>query len=269
LPLAKGYHGLPEATAARFITNTSLGVDGEKMFRTGDWGRFRADGNIEYLGRSDQQTKIRGHRVELGEIEHALNTHPDIEQAIVVVKDIKEDRQICAYIVCRDGTNTADADLRIYLRKKLPRHMIPFSILRLQTIPLLPNNKIDYKSLPAPVCSPMKESPPPAMFRNNTEADLYDIWREALGRDGFGADDNLFDVGGHSLMITRIVGLVKMRMDRHITLATIFQFPTVRALAAHLAGEGTESQTLKDFGQRNRRQKAFFKQHKTRKHGKD
>jgi amino acid adenylation domain-containing protein len=261
IPLAVGYHQMPELTAAKFVSNPVPTIGCERLLKTGDWGRYGADGSIDYLGRRDRQTKIRGHRVELGEIEHKLAEHPDVTQAAVSVQEYKEDTQIIAYVVSREKQVLGDTDLRAYLRGKLPKHMIPFGFVQLSSIPLLPNNKVNYKVLP-----PFERRLVSGAQQHWTDDGraLCGIWEEVLGKGGFTLDDNFFDVGGHSLLVPRLASLISRLMNRPVTNIDVFQFPTIRAQVARFLGADPGNDIRAGVRMRNQQRKAFFNEHKLR-----
>ncbi|MFG2169744.1 amino acid adenylation domain-containing protein, partial [Micromonospora chersina] len=228
--LALGYHRQPALTAERFVPSP-FGA-GERLYRSGDLARLLPDGTLDYLGRSDQQLKIRGHRIEPAEIEAALTQHPNVKAAIVTAH---EDRLI-AYLV-PDGAPPTTDQLREQLRATLPEHMIPALYLEIAGIPLNANGKRDMGALPAPDTSRPELSTSYQAPNTPTEQTLVDIWGELLGLDRIGATDNFFDLGGHSLLATRAVGRIRTTLGIDLPLATLFDHPTARALAATIENE--------------------------------
>jgi len=227
--LALGYLNRPELTAERFLPDPH-GKKGELLYRTGDLGRWRPDGEIECLGRVDFQVKIRGFRIELGEIESALGELPAVQQAVVVAREEdKGDVRLVAYLRLHGGGLDEQA-LRAHLRRTLPDYMVPQHFMALDAFPTTPNGKIDRKALPAP------ESRPAAVAvrgpRTSTEQRLAEIWKMLLKRDGFGVDDDFFDLGGHSLLSVTLLAEIEKQLGAKLGLSHILHSPTIAGLAA-------------------------------------
>jgi amino acid adenylation domain-containing protein len=233
--LARGYLHRPDLTADRYCPDPFSPVPGTRLYRTGDLVKRLSTGAIEFLGRVDNQVKIRGFRIELGEIEWALSMHDEVRQAVVVARpDGMGEQQLVAYIV--KGTGAVNAEqLRGFLKVRLPEFMIPPVIVMLDTLPLTPNGKIDRNALPAP---DRNRPDLRALFqppRSATEQAIADVWKAALGIDRVGIDDNFFDLGGHSLLMTRVHARLRSTFATSLSLVELFQYPTVRTLAARLA----------------------------------
>ena len=234
--LARGYWHRPELTAERFIPDPFNADGNGRLYRTGDRARYRADGEIEFLGRDDYQVKIRGHRIELGEIEAALQRHPAIKEAVIVARnrDSSDEPELIAHLVCRDAPEPAASALRQFLRRTLPDPMVPATFVFIERMPLTPNGKIDRKALPAPDgAAPRRETNFTAP-RNEIETAIAQVWSEVLGRPGIGVDDNFFDLGGHSLIATRIAARLRAQFKIEIALRKLFELPTVAALATYV-----------------------------------
>jgi amino acid adenylation domain-containing protein len=232
--LAHGYLNKPEITAARFFPNPHC--PGERLYRTGDIARFLPDGQVELFGRSDHQVKVRGYRIELGEIEHNLTKHPKVSHAIVIVReDVPDDVRLVAYLLYRDQGGPEDAELREHLRQQLPDYMIPSSFVRLDSIPLLPNSKVNLQALPKPQYRKSLDRELERNYASELERQLAGIWEELLGERRFSVEDNFFDVGGHSLLIVRMQNLIRERLHREVSNIDIFQFPTIRSLTLHMS----------------------------------
>ncbi|WP_235191071.1 non-ribosomal peptide synthetase [Amycolatopsis rifamycinica] len=217
--LARGYHGRPELTADRFVADP-FGTPGERMYRTGDLVRWRPDGQLEYLGRTDDQVKIRGFRIEPGEVETALTRHDDVTQALVVVRD----ERLVAY------TTPATADpvaLREFLARSLPEYMVPSAIVPLDAFPVTPNGKLDRAALPAPEFETRGRAPETA-----TEKALCEIFAEVLDLAAVGADDDLFTLGGHSMLLVVLRNRITERLGTELPIAEFFRTPTAAGLAA-------------------------------------
>jgi amino acid adenylation domain-containing protein len=231
--LARGYLGSPNLTAERFLPDPH-GEPGSRMYRTGDRARFRPDGEIEVAGRLDHQVKVRGFRIELGEIEAALRAHPEVEQAVAAVRD--EPARLAAWVVPRGrGGEDLPAVLREHLRRLLPEYMVPAAIAVLDKLPLTASGKLDRRALPALslAAAPARDFVPPA---TEEERAIAAVWAEVLGVGRVGADDNFFDLGGHSMLLARVQTVLAERLGRELPLLKLIEHPTVRALAAFLAG---------------------------------
>lgn len=225
--IARGYLNAPEKTTQRFIPNPFSILEDNYLYRTGDLGRYLPDGNIEFLGRVDYQVKIRGNRIELGEIEARLSTYEGIKDCVVVDKDDKEgDKYLVAYYVSQKDISITD--LRSYLKETLPEYMVPSRFVHLESLPLTPNGKIDRKALPEPEgLRPEMESIYVAP-RNDIERILVEVWENVLGIDKVGIHDNFFDLGGHSLLIMKV--LAKMQLKYPIGVQDFFDYQTVAEL---------------------------------------
>ncbi len=233
--IALGYLNRPELTAERFIpVPPHLAVQAQgKLYKTGDLARYLPDGNIEFLGRIDHQVKIRGFRIELGEIEHHLIQHPEVQQAIVVVRtDQPGNPQLVAYVIANAAVINA-AILRLYLQQSLPDYMVPMAIVVLDALPLTPNGKVDRQALPVPT-QPIAADQPIALPKDELELQILNLWREVLNSEQIGIDDNFFDLGGHSLMALRLFSRIEAVFGQALPLSVIFQAPTVRLLATTL-----------------------------------
>jgi amino acid adenylation domain-containing protein len=228
--LARGYLGRPELTAERFLPDPFLG-NGQRIYRTGDLVRYRADSQLEYIGRLDHQVKVRGFRIELGEIETALRAAGALVDAAVVVReDVAGDPRIVAYVV--SGTAALPADkLRTALRGKLPEYMIPSDIVELALIPRTPNGKLDRKALPAPGPARARDDVEQVEPRTPSEELVARVLREVLGRASISVHDNFFDLGGHSLMAARVMAKLRTETGLDLPLRNLFERPTVAELA--------------------------------------
>ncbi|WP_219536937.1 non-ribosomal peptide synthase/polyketide synthase, partial [Nonomuraea guangzhouensis] len=228
--VSRGYHGRPALTAERFVAAPG----GSRLYRTGDLVRWRADGQLDFLGRTDQQIKLRGFRIEPAEIEHALTTHPAISAAVVTLHD----QRLIAYLSPADIHMPPVAELRDHLRAGLPDHMIPAIYVELAAFPLTPNGKIDRAALPAPSNDRSDTYQPPTTL---TEELLAGIWGDLLGLPLVGIADNFFDLGGHSLLATQAVTRTRIAFGTDLSVADLFDHPTIADLAT-LIDTGTTSQ---------------------------
>jgi amino acid adenylation domain-containing protein len=224
--VARGYWRRPGLTAERFVADP-FRSGGERMYRTGDVARWTRDGVLEFLGRADDQVKIRGFRIEPAEVAAVLVESPLLSQAAVVVSE----GRLVAYLVPVDGTPDI-GELRRHAMTKLPDYMIPSAFVALDALPLSPNGKLDRNALPDPADShvPIGRGP-----RDHREEVLCGLFAELLGREPIGIDDNFFALGGHSLLITKLVNRIRSDLGAEVTVKTVFQAPTVAGLSAQLA----------------------------------
>ncbi|MGV9695827.1 non-ribosomal peptide synthetase [Streptomyces sp. NPDC003470] len=234
--LARGYLGRPGATAASFLPDPFTDRPGGRMYRTGDRGRWRPDGTLEFLGRADFQIKIHGYRVEPGEIEGALRDHPSVARAAVTARATDAGVRLAAYVSPPAGEAAPDADALLdFLRTRLPDHMVPHACLVLDRLPSTSTGKVDRKALP----EPRFEADGPAPPRDETDRRIVAVWQEVLGRADFGIRDNFFDLGGHSLLIPQVVLRVNRELGVTLPLRVLFRSQTVRALADEVRAAGT------------------------------
>jgi amino acid adenylation domain-containing protein/non-ribosomal peptide synthase protein (TIGR01720 family) len=233
--VARGYHARPELTAERFVAIDLAGAR-RRLYRTGDLARWRADGNLEFLGRGDGQVKVRGFRVELGEIEARLKTHPSVREAIVLARTVDGVNELVAYVVA--AGEGGPAEWRAHLLAELPEHMAPAYWVTLERLPLSPNGKIDRRALPAPDANASVRSSAFQAPRNACEEKLAAIWREVLQVARIGIDDNFFELGGHSLKAMQVVTRVQQAFGVRPGLREFFATPTIAGLARLVATTG-------------------------------
>jgi len=238
-----GYRNQPELTAERFLPDP-FGPPGSRMYRTGDVCRYRRDGTVEILGRVDAQVKIRGLRVELGEVEAALRDHPDVAECAVLTVGDGVDRALAAFVRPRDGHSVDTSTLREHVAHALPSHMVPDGIQAVERIPMTVNGKVDRRALldlrrTAP-------SPARAMVAPETELErqLAAIFAEVLGLPEVGVTDSFFDLGGHSLRIFKLIAACETRLRTRPQVADVFAAPTVRRLAERLRSGRSEAACL-------------------------
>jgi amino acid adenylation domain-containing protein len=230
--VARGYQGRAAMTAERFVPDPFSAEGGARLYRTGDRARWRMDGAIEYLGRLDFQVKVRGFRIELGEVEARLVEHATVREAVVLVRDDAQgEKRLVAYVA---GDETAGAEvLRAHLLERLPEYMVPAAYVRLDALPLTPNGKVDRRALPAPEGDAFStrgyEAP-----AGGTEEALAEIWAGLLGVERVGRHDDFFQLGGNSLLATRLVFRVKREMDVELSVRDVFEKPELSLLAQHL-----------------------------------
>jgi amino acid adenylation domain-containing protein len=233
--LARGYVNLPELTKERFVPDPFGPQENGRLYRTGDVVRWLGDGRIEYLGREDHQVKIRGYRIELGEVEAALAGHPAVEEAVVVARGDDETRELVAYWVAGQVRPPAEEELRGYLRGKLPRHMRPAVIERLEQMPRLATGKPDRRNLPEVTRRQRREEGDYLAPQLMVHQQLVQIWEDLLEPRPIGIRDNFFHLGGHSLLAAQLVDRIEQACGRRLPLSTVFARPTVEQLAAALA----------------------------------
>jgi len=227
--LARDYWRRPELTAAKFVTNEL----GERLYQTGDLARWRDDGTIEFLGRSDAQIKLRGFRIEPGEIENAFRQQPDVRDAAVIVReDAPGEKKLVAYVV---GSSSQTA-LLAALKKTLPEYMVPSAIVLLDALPRTANGKLNRNALPAPSATPIQPIVAPQTL---LEQKLARLWAGVLGIEHIGTRDNFFDLGGHSLLGMRLVNQLRDALGEHLSLVIVFEAPTVADMARLLETDHT------------------------------
>ncbi|MED0753067.1 non-ribosomal peptide synthetase [Bacillus amyloliquefaciens] len=225
--VARGYWNRPDLTAEKFVENPF--IPGAKMYKSGDLAKRLRDGNLVYVGRIDEQVKIRGHRIELGEIEAAMHNVETVQKAAVTAREAEDGlKQLCAYYV--SDKPIAAAQLREQLSSELPDYMVPSYFVRLEHMPLTSNGKINRKALPAPEASLQQtaEYVPPG---NEVESKLTDLWQEVLGISRAGIKHNFFDLGGNSIRAAALAARIHKELDVNLTLKDIFKFPTIEQLA--------------------------------------
>jgi amino acid adenylation domain-containing protein len=233
--LSRGYMNRPDWTAERFVPDPFHEVGGGRLYRTGDLVRYRADGNLEFLGRKDQQIKMRGYRVEPGEIETALSECDGVAQAAVVVFQGQRtgETRLAAYVVPKAGANINSSGLRNQLRKRLPEYMVPASIVEMHEFPLTPSGKIDRKRLPEP-----EEKEREDQYvgpRTGEEEILCGMWAEVLKQERVGIEDNFFELGGHSLLATQLMARIRKVFEVELALRELFEAPTIAGLGKRMA----------------------------------
>ena len=240
IALARGYLDRPEVTAERFVPDPFGDRPGDRLYRTGDLVRWRLDGALDFVGRVDDQVKVRGFRIEPGEIEAALALHPAVREAAVSVRpDRRGDGILVAWVTAEAASPPSVAELRGFLRGRLPEFMIPSAFVVLDTLPLNPHGKVDRRSLSLPAPDEeARERPAYAAPANEIERQIAAAWQEVLGVERVGLHDNFFDLGGHSLRLVEVHARLLRDLGRDISIVTLFQYPTVAALAAHLASNG-------------------------------
>ena len=241
--VARGYLQRPELNAGKFIPNPFDSGARSCLYKTGDLVRYLPDGNIEYLGRLDHQVKIRGFRIEVGEIEAALCDCPGVHAAVVTVReDLPGDKRLVAYVAPESRQELTPGELRTLLKRKLPEYMVPAAFVFLATLPLSSNGKVDRRALPAPGQPDGAHAPGFLSPRDDLEIRLTKIWEEILGIRNIGIQHNLFDLGAHSLLVTRLLTRIEREFGKRLTFASVFGAPTIEQLATLLRSSSAPTQ---------------------------
>jgi amino acid adenylation domain-containing protein len=243
--VARGYLNRPELTAEKFIEWAVGSGHGQRLYRTGDLVRWLADGNIEFLGRVDFQVKLRGFRIEPGEIEAALSAHPSVREAVVQAREAKSGgKQLVAYVTTPQDSALTPAELSGFLKARLPDYMVPAAFVMLEAMPLTSGGKIDRRALPAPEAAAV--SPDYVAPRTPLEEEIARIWRRVLQTERVGIQDNFFEIGGHSLLATQIISQLREQFCVELPLRRLFEAPTIegtaRLIAAQQAAHASEDE---------------------------
>jgi len=238
--LARGYLNQPALTAEKFIPNPYSNEPGARLYKTGDLVRYLPDGNVEFLGRSDYQVKVRGFRIELGEIEAALSQHPAVRATVVLAReDIPGEKYLVAYVVPHQSQSPTTQELRNFIMRLLPNYMVPSIFVMLDALPLTPNGKVDRRAIKAPDQARPELETAYLAPRDSIEFQLTKIWEELLEVQPIGVKDNFFDsLGGHSMLAVRLLRHIEKSFGKELTVATLFEAPTVEQLAKVLSQEG-------------------------------
>jgi amino acid adenylation domain-containing protein len=237
--VVRGYRGRPALTAEKFVPDPFAGEPGARMYRTGDRVRWRADGTLAFLGRLDAQVKLRGYRIEPGEIEAELLRHPTLSAAAVVLReDVAGDPRLVAYAVAKAGAVPGGAELRAHLRERLPEYMVPSAFVALAELPLTGSGKVDRRALPAPDAAE-GEAEAYVAPRTAVEDMVAEIWSEVLRRERIGVTESFFDLGGHSLLATQVLVRINETFEVEILLRDFFQAPTIAGLSAAIESAGS------------------------------
>ena len=237
--VGRGYLQRPALTAERFVPDPFGGEAGARLYRTGDLARWTADGVLEFIGRRDHQVKVRGFRIELGEIEAVLGRHEQIRECALKVWEDGEKRLV-AYVVACEGTALTADGVRAYLNERVPEYMVPSVVEMLDAMPLTPNGKVDRRALPEPVRQVRESGDAPAAPRTPLEELIASIWCEVLDLERVGIHDSFFDLGGHSLSAMKIVSRIRKSLQVDLPIRTLFQTPTIAAIADAISGETAE-----------------------------
>jgi amino acid adenylation domain-containing protein/thioester reductase-like protein len=238
--VARGYLNRPELTAERFIADPFSRTAHSRLYKSGDLGRRRPDGTVEYLGRNDHQVKIRGFRIELGEIEAQLARHEQVKEAVVLAReDVAGEKRLVAYVVPREitqiGASPGTDELRAHLRSVLPEYMLPTAFVALPSIPLTSNGKLDRKALPAPNADAYVRSQYESPL-GEVERGLAEIWQQLLQVERVGRKDNFFELGGHSLLVITLLSKIQQFFGAMLKVADVYKSPTLQELSMRICG---------------------------------
>jgi acyl carrier protein len=237
--LARGYLDDDKLNQERFITNPFTDAPGDRLYKTGDLGRYLPDGNVEFHGRADDQVKIRGFRIELGEVRAVLERHPKVREAVVLAREEMSDggraslrgKRLVAYVVTKDGQTSNVGELRRFVQKRLPAYMVPSAFVTLESLPLTSNGKVDRRALPEPDQTQPEFEESSWVPRNKVEELLAEIWAEILDWERVSGYDNFFELGGHSLLAAQLVAQVRNIFQIDLPLRSLFESPTIIDLA--------------------------------------
>jgi amino acid adenylation domain-containing protein len=260
--VARGYLNRPDLTAEKFVRDPFSNQLGARLYKTGDLCRYLPDGNIEYLGRNDFQVKIRGLRIEIGEIEGVLMQHPAVREAVVLARAddvVPGDKRLIAYLT---GNQTAEINLdglREFLKAKLPGYMVPSAFVQLEAFPLTGSGKVDRKALPEPKEGPRQTKEAYEAPRGRLEEVIAMIWQEVLEVEKVGVHDNFFDLGGHSLLLVRVRNKLQTYLQREILIVDLFERPTIKSLAQFLSEERKGGPSFDRIHERAMKQKETLK----------
>jgi amino acid adenylation domain-containing protein len=267
--LARGYWGNPELTAECFVPNPY--EMGQRMYRTGDMARWLPDGALEYLHRADHQVKIRGYRIEIGEVESTIRRHPAVRDAYVMIRQDTSgdgqtssgDKRMVAYVVPA-GQALTTSDLYQWLKEKLPLYMVPSAFVLLETLPLLPNGKVDVRALPAPEGTRPSLVMAYAAPQSEAERAIAAIWQAVLKIEQVGIHDNFFELGGNSLLIAQAHHRLREELKCDLSLVDMFKYPTVSALAQHISREQSQAPLYQDVKEQAQKRKQALRQREQR-----
>ncbi|HXO05828.1 MAG TPA: non-ribosomal peptide synthetase [Candidatus Sulfotelmatobacter sp.] len=264
--VARGYLNNPDETAEKFLPDPFAANPGERMYRTGDLARWTEDGNVEFLGRIDNQVKILGHRIEPGEIETVLTMHPGVKHVSVVAQtDENGTKRLIAYYACSSETGPTPRELRQFLQGKLPQYMVPSLFVALESLPLSTNGKVDRSALPAPVFGAADGASAEAPT-NDTDKTVLDLWRRVLRVERVGLDDNFFDIGGDSLLLVAVHSNLQKLLNIEIPVTDLFEYTTVRTLGKHLREQNPAQPSFSGVQQQAQKQREAFARKRER-HG--
>ena len=235
--VARGYINQPHLTAERFLPHPWSAIPGERLYRTGDRARYRQDGSLEFVGRQDNQVKLRGYRIEPGEIEAVLRQHPYVQDVVVTAREdaLPGQKRLVAYLVIHPQQAISMSEIRAYLQERLPNYMIPSAFVEIEALPLTVNGKLDRAALPEPDGLPAAGGAARYVVpQTRLEQAIAAIWQAVLRVERVGVVDNFFDLGGHSLLLIPLQNRLNTALEENISLIDLFEYPTISALAQHI-----------------------------------
>ncbi|BAY73752.1 amino acid adenylation domain-containing protein [Nostoc linckia NIES-25] len=245
--LARGYLNQPELTALKFIPNPFSKQQGDRLYKTGDLVRFLPSGDIEYIGRIDNQIKIRGFRVELGEIEAVINQHPSVSASVAIVREDKPGNQnLTAYITLHPDKTLTISELRRFLQNKLLDHMVPTAFMILEAFPLTSNGKVDRRALPMPDALRPELEVAYVVPQTEVEKTIASVWQKALNLEKIGIHDNFFEIGGHSLLLVTVHSQLQEILNPELSTLDLFRYPTINSLAEYLSSSANKTVSLQE-----------------------
>lgn len=263
--LARGYFDRPDLTAEKFIPNPWGDYPGDRLYRSGDLVRYLSNGQIEFLGRIDHQVKIRGLRVELGEIESVLLSYEHVENAVVLARrDKTGETRLAAYYISTNNEELPYEAIADFMKKKLPPYMVPSTFMKLKEFPLTQNGKIDRKSFPDPFFKQNMTRSNIVKPKNEIERTIAEAWRKVLNINQVSVNDNFFEIGGHSLMMVKLHALLEQSLKKELSVVELFQYPTIASQAKFLSKGNNDEQVLKSTEERASRQRARMAQQRQR-----
>jgi amino acid adenylation domain-containing protein len=246
--LARGYHNRPDLTAAKFVPHPFSPAPQARLYRTGDLARYRSDGTVEFLGRIDHQVKLRGFRIEPGEISAVLEQHGSVAHALVLLReDEPGNKRLVAYVVAAPGTSPTAAELRAWVLQHLPDYMVPSVFILLERFPLTPNGKVDRAALPSPDPELVSRSRPCVPPRTPIEQSIGQIWADVLKLQQVSIYDNFFELGGHSLLATQVISRLRDELQVEVALRHLFEADTLETLAEYYATVLSVQQLVENF----------------------
>ena len=261
--LARGYNNMPDLTAVKFIPNPFATFPGERLYRTGDLVKLRDDGKLEYLGRIDDQVKFRGFRIELSEIQTVLEQHTDIIKAELLLKKFNNEKKLVAYYVSKDNKEIENHILRDYVINHLPEYMLPSLFVKVDSIPLTHNGKVNKKAL-AKIKIQSEVRNKYVKPESEIEKEIVEIWQDVLKVNNISTSDNFFELGGHSLNIIEVQTKIKEKLNKDLTVVDLFKYPTVKMFAEYLSNGNNIEKKVEEVKQRADKRKKILEQQKAK-----
>ncbi len=261
--LARGYNAMPDLTAEKFIPNPFSSIPGDRLYRTGDLVKYRDDGKLEFLGRIDDQVKFRGFRIELHEIKTVLEKHPDIIKVELILKKINNEKKLVAYYISKENKEIENHILRDYVINHLPEYMLPSLFVKVDSIPLTHNGKVNKKALAKfKIKSEVRNKY--VKPESEIEKDIVEIWEEVLKVNDISTNDNFFELGGHSLNVIEVQTKIKEKLNKELTIVDLFKYPTVKMFADFLSNGNNLDKQIEEVKHRADKRKKILEQQKAK-----